>query len=189
MWKKLERNKNYSINERGEVRNDATGKIKTPYENRRNGYLTVDLYSGNRSTKVPIHRLLAEAFIPNPEGKPTVDHKDGNRQNNALDNLRWATYSEQNSRFGTHGVRSERIRVTRYEEIRKRRGGGHEAWGEIIDVMYFDRIKDAASYFGSTIGNISLLLKSGSIGRRGATRGYRFEYANGGRTTLKTANV
>lgn len=189
MWKKIGRNENYSINEAGEVRNDATGKIKATFKNKDNGYLTVDLYSNNKSVKVPIHRILAEAFIPNPEGKPTVDHKDGNRENNALSNLRWATYSEQNSRFSTNGVRSERIKVTRYEEIRKHRGGGHEAWGEIIDVMYFDRISDAADYFHLTIGSISQLLKCGTIGRRGKTRGYRFEYANGERTTFKSANV
>lgn len=59
----------------------------------------------NKVEKVPIHRLVAEAFIPNSENKPTVDHVDGNRLNNSVDNLRWATYSEQNSRFNTIGVR------------------------------------------------------------------------------------
>lgn len=69
MWKKIKRNNNYSINESGEVRNDKTGHIKQPFTNKQNGYLIVDLYQNNKSEKVPIHRLVAEAFIPNPENK------------------------------------------------------------------------------------------------------------------------
>ncbi len=177
-WKKISRNTNYSINKNGEVRNDLTGKLKTIYINKDNGYPTVDLYKDNKSTKVTIHRLLAEAFIPNPENKPCIDHKDGNRQNNKLSNLRWATYSENNSRFNTYGVRSERIKVTHYNELRKKRGGGHEAWLDVDRIMYFNKIEDAASYFKCTIGNISIMLKSGNIGRRGKMRGYKFEYCN-----------
>ena len=104
-WKKIKHNENYSISENGKVRNDNTKKLKRPYINKQNGYMYVDLWENNKSTKCPIHRLLAETFIPNPENKPCVDHKDGNRQNNSLSNLRWDSYSENNSRFGTIGVR------------------------------------------------------------------------------------
>lgn len=193
IWKKIDQFSNYSINESGEVRNNRTGAIKAAYVNKSNGYLYVDLWRENKSHKLPVHRLLAKAFIPNPEDKPTVDHKDGNRQNNSLENLRWATYSEQNSRFQTSGVRSERVRVTHYIELRKKRGGGHEAWLEPDEVLYFDRITDAAKYFGLSLGSISLLLKNETIGRRGKTRGYRFEYVDGVRschervTTIETA--
>lgn len=183
-WKKIKQYENYSINEHGEVRNNTTGKIKKPFLNKSNGYFTVDLWKDNKSFKVTIHRLLAEAFIPNPEGKPTVDHKDGNRQNNSLENLRWATYAEQNSRFGVVGVRSQRIKVTHYVEKRKKRGGCHESWLGIDDVIYFDRITDVANYFNVTIGSISLMLKNGTIGQRGKTRGYLFEYADGKRVTI-----
>lgn len=175
-WVKISRNLNYSINELGQIRNDLTGRTKTAYTNPANGYLTVDLYKDNKSQKVTVHRLLAEAFIPNPDNKPCIDHKDGNRQNNELSNLRWATFSENNSRFNTVGVRSERIKVEHYTEIRKKRGGGHEAWGEVDRVMFFKKIADAAEHFGCSQSNLTLMLKSGRIGRRGKMRGYKFEY-------------
>lgn len=101
------------------VRNDNTEHIKQPSTNKDIWYLIVDLYMNNKSKKVPIHRLVAEAFIPNPENKATVDHIDGNRKNNSIDNLRWATYSENNSRFETFGVRSEAIIVEHFAEERK----------------------------------------------------------------------
>ena len=175
-WKKLKRNNNYSINENGEVRNDVTGNIKKAYINKQNGYYMVDLYENNKSTKVTIHRLLAETFIPNPNNKPCVDHKDGNRQNNALSNLRWATFTDNNSRFNTIGVRSEKIKVTHYKEKRNKRGGGHIEWLEVDCIMFFDRIIDVAKHFEVSQGNITPLLKSGKIGRRGKMRGYKFEY-------------
>lgn len=175
-WRKIKQNTNYSINENGQIRNDLTGKIKAPYTNKSTGYLEVDLWNNNKRKKYSVHRLLAEAFIENSNDKPCIDHKDGNRQNNDLSNLRWATYSENNSRFNTLGVRSERVKVTHYKEKRNKRGGGHIAWLEADNEMCFDRIVDVAEYFDVTQGNITPLLKSGEIGRRGKMRGYKFEY-------------
>lgn len=175
-WRKIKQNTNYSINENGQIKNDLTGKIKAPYANKLTGYLEVDLWNNNKRKKYSVHRLLAEAFIENSNDKPCIDHKDGNRQNNDLSNLRWATYSENNSRFNTLGVRSERVKVTHYKEKRNKRGGGHIAWLEADNEICFDRIVDAAEYFGVTQGNITPLLKSGVIGRRGKMRGYKVEY-------------
>ncbi len=64
------------------------------------GYLTVALKDRQR----PVHRLLAETFIPNPEGKPEVAHNDGVKLNIALSNLRWATRRENNDDRFAHGT-------------------------------------------------------------------------------------
>ena len=182
-WVKIKRNDNYSINELGQVRNDVTNRIKKSHLNKQNGYYCVDLYRNNKCKKVTIHRLLAEAFIPNIDNKPTVDHIDGDRVNNSIDNLRWATYSENNSRFKTSGVRSEKVTVTKYIEKRKKRGGGHESWVGVGEVIQFNSITETAKCFGTTVSNISLMLNKGTIGKRGITRGYQFKYTHGDRAT------
>lgn len=61
------------------------------------GYITVSLTKNNERREYLAHRIVAEAFIPNPENKPCVDHVDTNRKNNRVDNLRWCTYAENNA--------------------------------------------------------------------------------------------
>lgn len=60
------------------------------------GYLFVNLSMNNKQYHRYVHRLVAEAFIPNPENKATVNHIDCNRHNNNVKNLEWATYRENN---------------------------------------------------------------------------------------------
>lgn len=55
-------------------------------------YLRVTLYDEEKKPKYcDIHRLVAKAFLPNPDNLPVINHKDGNRQNNAVTNLEWCT--------------------------------------------------------------------------------------------------
>lgn len=60
------------------------------------GYLMVTLCKNGKSFNASVHRLIAEAFIPNPDNLPCVNHKDGNKLNNAVENLEWCTYKENN---------------------------------------------------------------------------------------------
>lgn len=84
-----------TVNEHGEVR--VNGKLQKPSANGR-GYLKVFLPTeGGKRTSRPVHRLVACAFLDNPEGLPVVNHIDGDKHNNNVQNLEWVTYQE-NSR-------------------------------------------------------------------------------------------
>jgi hypothetical protein len=72
------------------------GKLYSPYLGLR-GYRVITLRVGKTVKVRYIHRLLAETFIPNPENKPCVNHKNGNKLDNTLSNLEWTTYKENNN--------------------------------------------------------------------------------------------
>lgn len=77
-------------------KNDDSGKHKLKYRIARNGYARVYMRQTSTGKRLDqyVHRLVAEAFIPNPENKTCVNHKDFNRINNNVDNLEWVTYEE-----------------------------------------------------------------------------------------------
>jgi hypothetical protein len=89
----------YEVSDFGNVRNCKTGRFLKGSENK-DGYLQVGLYKDKKRKMFRIHRLVALAFLENPENKPTVDHIDRNKQNNRLENLRWATKSENQANTG-----------------------------------------------------------------------------------------
>jgi hypothetical protein len=83
----------YWISNLGRVRGiKSTLKLKP----KDTGYTQVNLYKSSKYITKLIHRLVAEAFIPNPDNLPQIDHIDGNRENNCVTNLRWCTPSENN---------------------------------------------------------------------------------------------
>ena len=84
---------NYSVSNFGRVRNEMTGRILIPGKDS-NGYYKVDLRKDNKPYTKHIHRLVGEAFIPNPNTKKCIDHIDNNRLNNNTINLRWVSNQE-----------------------------------------------------------------------------------------------
>lgn len=84
----------YQITSWGRVYNVDRGSFITP-EHHHKGYLRVDLFDRNgKRTHYKVHRLVGMAFIPNPENKPQINHKDGNKENNSFTNLEWVTNDE-----------------------------------------------------------------------------------------------
>ena len=89
----------YQINRLGQVKRIASGSRKVGQilkaKNNSTGYLQIQLCKDNVRKFCYIHRLLGIQFIPNPENKLEIDHIDRNKNNNSLENLRWATRKEQ----------------------------------------------------------------------------------------------
>lgn len=71
----------------------------------RNGYYVVNLRNGTKAHTLAVHRLVAEAFIQNADGYPTVNHIDGNKHNNHVSNLEWVSYRDNNVHALVHHLR------------------------------------------------------------------------------------
>lgn len=109
--------------ERTIVKNDGRvttykGRIIKPYKNNQ-GYLIVSLYVKGKCKKFLVHRLVVEAFIPNTENKPCVDHINTIRDDNRVENLRWATYKENSNNELTNKKQSESRKEYMTEEVKK----------------------------------------------------------------------
>ena len=89
------------------------GRILKPSD-RGNGYLRVDLYNDGKVKTKQVHRLVTEAFIPNPKKLPHVNHKDENPTNNELSNLEWCDAGYNNN----YGTRIERVVQIQSKKVR-----------------------------------------------------------------------
>lgn len=128
----------YQISSLGRVRNSKglIKKLKLWGGNKENRYNSVCLKKKNHKTMYPsVHRLVAQAFIPNPENKPQVNHKDCTRLNNHVSNLEWAT-SQENIRYSLkHGSVfkngkhfNAKLTVDEVIDIKKRLANGETAY-------------------------------------------------------------
>ncbi len=128
MWKQIPDLPGYSVSSTGRVRKDSTGQIMVLSKN--GGYCRITISKH-------VHRLVADAFLekPSDDAKCWVDHIDGNRSNNNVENLRWVTPSENALSFGYHSRIKNRRRKVRATHLDGR-------------TILFESRQAAAEYFG-----------------------------------------
>lgn len=160
----------YEVSNMGNVRS-LKGKIKLLQQRTLNsGYLYVSLTSNCKSNNKTVHRLVAESFIPNAEGKGFVNHIDGNKKNNCSSNLEWVTKSENMK----HAYKNGLIKNLIVPESHKKKVIQIDKDGTIIRI--FSSLTEAAKETGSKIGHIS----SCCSGKRKTTNGYSWKYQKEG---------
>ena len=117
--KAIKKYPNYFVTEEGLVFSSKTNKfLKFSYDQQ--GYQRVGLYIGNYKSKtIKVHRLIAETFIDNPLNKKDVNHIDGDKSNNNIENLRWVT-SRQNQHNRKSNNEHINISLTRHETYQVR---------------------------------------------------------------------
>ena len=132
-----------------------------------NGYYGVNLtYDKNRFKRINVHRLVAEAFLPNPEHLPHINHKDEDKSNNSVDNLEWCTEA-YNVNYGTGIERSAKTRIATFCNCKKVAKLNDD--GEVI------KIYDGLTYAAKDI-NRDYSAISSSIKRGGKCAGYFWKF-------------
>ena len=161
IWKDIKEYEGlYQVSNLGRVKRITTGRVLKPLKHA-NGYLMVKLSKNSIVYTKTVHRLVAEAFIPNPEHKSEINHIDENKTNNNVSNLEWMTRKENIN----HGTRTERMSKTQSIPIiatNIKTGESKEFYGG----------RECARQLGLTHGNITSVLK----GRYKQTGGYIFKY-------------
>lgn len=160
----------YKVDRNGNVYGKNGSKLK-PSKNH-NGYNIVNMMINGQRIGVSVHTLIASTFIPNPECKNQVNHKDGNKTNNQVENLEWMTASEN---------MQHAIQVLGFKPAEKqRRKVQAVSLNDCSRTLLFDTINDAGRWINTTYG-----VNSGNAevwkamnGLRKSARGYLWSYAS-----------
>lgn len=142
--KKIKEFPNYYVTDKGEIYNSVTNIYKAIQTNYKNGYQSVILYDNNRYKRLYIHRLVALAYLDNPLNKEEVNHINGNKSDNRIENLEWVTKSENN-------LHSWRTRTTK-QYLSKM----------VLNIktgIYYDSIKEASDYNSINYGTLKNRLR------------------------------
>jgi hypothetical protein len=147
-WETIKDFNEYEVSTTGLVRSKSTNKLLTPSK-LRNGYMNIKLYQNFKQKNLLLHRVIAIAFIPNPDNRKTVNHKDSNRANNSLDNLEWSTQSANvihgytDGLHNTKGVKNGNSKLTAEQVLKIRE-----------DQRSYPEIAIDYSIAPTTVGNI-----------------------------------
>lgn len=149
---------NYAISNLGNIKNIKKGNILTPYLNT-NGYLTYTFCQNGVKKTFRLHRLVALYFIDNPNNLPYVNHKDGDKTNNKVENLEWCTAKENDAHARNSGLKNQEKPI-----IAKNI--------ETNETLTFKSVTEAGAFLGINKGTISKVLN----GKRKQTHGYKFYF-------------
>ena len=121
IWKEIPENltcgkKNYWISNKGRFKNNRGKIIDT---NNHNQYITISFRNGNNKINHQLHRIIAQIFVSNTENKPFVNHIDGNKDNNYISNLEWATQSENQLHAHRTGLMDNKIRLVQLKSSKQ----------------------------------------------------------------------
>lgn len=163
-WKKIlldNKETKYEVSNKGNIKNAKFNKLMSQFTNA-NGHVFCCLYENKKQYNPYVHRLMAEAFLPNPNNYPVVNHKDGNKSNNVLENLEWALQSENVTHaYETVGNKGNQREIVQYDGSDMK---------NIIN--RFDTVNDVAAYFNKERSTISRYLNG-----RSATNPIHIAYA------------
>lgn len=157
------------------VVNKKTGRsLKTQRDGA--GYAEVQLWKNNKGQHRPLHRLFAEAYIPNPDNLPCINHKDEDPMNYSLDNLEWCTQS-YNQKYGTaNDRRGPKISAASKGKpkpwVAEQKGKPIVAIDPFGDRTSYPSAREAGRQLGIDQSHITSVLR----GRRRMACGYTFQY-------------
>lgn len=157
----------YEVSNTGKVRNKVTKHILYQQKDGK-GYLRTSLSRNNVQVTVKVHRAVAIAFIENPNNLPQVNHKDGDKENNLVNNLEWINNYDNMQ----HAVKNGLTNHVENSGRKRRAIIGVSDSGEIVR---FDSLAEASSKLRICRSNLCNALK----GRRNVCGGYMWKYADG----------
>jgi len=179
IWKDIEGYKGlYIISSLGRVKSSSNNPthskeiLLTPTINS-SGYMKVELYKNKISKIYYVHRLVALTFIPNPTNKPQVNHKDGNKLNNSLNNLEWVTRSENQKHAIKLGLRTPSPMIGKKGKFNCNSKPINQCDIEGNIIRKWDSIADAARFYCCSQSSISNVLR----GYRKTCKGYVWKYS------------
>lgn len=156
------------------VVNAKTNRPLKPWFDK-NGYPEVQLWKGNKGKHASLHRLFAEAYIPNPDDLPCINHKDENRANYDINNLEWCTQT-YNQNYGTANEKrgpkiSAALKGKSRPWIAEQKGRPVIGINDEGDVIEFSSGREAARQLGLSLSSVNEVCR----GRQKTAGGYRFK--------------
>lgn len=142
VWMDIPKYDNYMISSFGNVYSIQTGRILKPGLDS-NGYQMVSLCKNGKGKSINLHKLVANAFIPNPDNKKCIDHIDNDRKNNYVSNLRYATNQENNRNASKKKNNTSGVIGVSYCKIYKKWRAFISINGKIKHLGYFQTLEQA----------------------------------------------